>query len=234
MSKDRSASCLACFVRATTGGNAPSLKSVEEATSSRHKILYAFEVAERLSDPLQRRAWLTFVIVGAGATGVELAGAIGEIVPRDLALRRSFRVSRLLRPRRLSVASFRERALRPLAAPGPGVRGRSHVVLGDDRVSAPGDRHHGTDAVTFERYRADRVRKRRSGFRWNRHGSCRSRCSRSMLARVIRWRSHNRVDMHDSRTAHAAAADGGGRGGPARKAARRTKTCRGFDRPVAG
>src|SRR5256712_2271606 len=158
MSKDRSASCLACFVRATTGGNAPSLKSVEEATSSRHKILYAFEVAERLSDPLQRRAWLTFVIVGAGATGVELAGAIGEIVPRALALRRSFRVSRLLRPRRLSVASFRERALRPLAAPGPGVRGRSHVVLGDDRVSAPGDRHHGTDAVTFERYRADRVR----------------------------------------------------------------------------
>src|SRR2546426_11004300 len=145
MSKDRAASCLACFVRATTGGNAPSLKSVEEATSIRHKILYAFEVAERLSDPLQRRAWVTFVIVGAGATGVELAGAIGEIVPRDLALRRSFRVSRLLRPRRLSVASFRERALRPLAAPGPGVRGRSHVVLGDDRVSAPGDRHHGTD-----------------------------------------------------------------------------------------
>ncbi len=58
---------------------APSLKSVEEATSIRHKILYAFEVAERLSDPAQRRAWLTFVIVGAGATGVELAGAMGEI-----------------------------------------------------------------------------------------------------------------------------------------------------------
>jgi len=52
---------------------APSLKSVEEATSIRHKILYAFEVAERLSDPVQRRTWLTFVIVGAGATGVELA-----------------------------------------------------------------------------------------------------------------------------------------------------------------
>src|SRR6266851_5235445 len=54
---------------------APGMKSVEEATNIRHKILYAFEVA----DPVQRRAWLTFVIVGAGATGVELAGAIGEI-----------------------------------------------------------------------------------------------------------------------------------------------------------
>src|SRR5260370_24865617 len=58
---------------------APSLKSVEEATTIRHKILYAFEVAERLSDPVPRRAWLTFVIVGAGPTRVQLAGAIGEI-----------------------------------------------------------------------------------------------------------------------------------------------------------
>jgi NADH:quinone reductase (non-electrogenic) len=58
---------------------APGLKSIEEATSIRHKILYAFEVAERITDPVQRRAWLTFVIVGAGPTGVELAGAIAEI-----------------------------------------------------------------------------------------------------------------------------------------------------------
>jgi NADH dehydrogenase len=63
---------------------APSLKSVEEATNIRHKILYAFEVAERLSDPAQRRAWLTFVIVGAGATGVELAGALAEIARQTL------------------------------------------------------------------------------------------------------------------------------------------------------
>jgi NADH dehydrogenase len=63
---------------------APGMKSIEEATNIRHKILYAFEVAERLSDPLQRRAWLTFVIVGAGATGVELAGAIGEIARETL------------------------------------------------------------------------------------------------------------------------------------------------------
>jgi NADH dehydrogenase len=63
---------------------APSLKSVEEATSVRHKILYAFEAAERVPDPKLRRAWLTFVIVGAGATGVELAGALAEIARHTL------------------------------------------------------------------------------------------------------------------------------------------------------
>src|SRR5258705_3881549 len=68
---------------------APGMKSIEEATNIRHKILYAFEVAERLSDPVQRRAWVTFVIVGAGPTGVELAGAIGEIAGETL--RKDFR-----------------------------------------------------------------------------------------------------------------------------------------------
>jgi NADH dehydrogenase len=63
---------------------APGLKSIEEATTVRHKILYAFEVAERLSDAEQRRAWLTFVIVGAGPTGVELSGAIAEIARQTL------------------------------------------------------------------------------------------------------------------------------------------------------
>jgi NADH:ubiquinone reductase (H+-translocating) len=63
---------------------APSLKSIEEATQIRHKILMAFEVAERISDPEERSAWLTFVIVGAGATGVELAGALGEIANQTL------------------------------------------------------------------------------------------------------------------------------------------------------
>jgi NADH:ubiquinone reductase (H+-translocating) len=63
---------------------APSLKSVEEATAIRHKILYAFEAAERTSDPAARSAWLTFAIVGGGATGVELAGALGEIARHTL------------------------------------------------------------------------------------------------------------------------------------------------------
>jgi NADH:quinone reductase (non-electrogenic) len=68
---------------------APSLKSVEEAIAIRHKILLAFEAAERVTDPDERRKWLTFVIVGAGATGVELAGALGEIA--RYTLRNDFR-----------------------------------------------------------------------------------------------------------------------------------------------
>src|SRR5213594_2183859 len=63
---------------------APSLKSVEEATAIRHKILYAFERAERSSSDEEARAWLTFVIVGAGATGMELAGALAEIARETL------------------------------------------------------------------------------------------------------------------------------------------------------
>jgi NADH dehydrogenase len=59
--------------------SAPGLKTIEDATAIRHKILFAFEAAERERDPEKRREWLTFVLVGAGATGVELAGALGEI-----------------------------------------------------------------------------------------------------------------------------------------------------------
>lgn len=68
---------------------APALKSLEGATRIRRRILYAFEAAERAADPETRRAWLTFVIVGAGTTGVELAGALAEIA-RDT-LRGDFR-----------------------------------------------------------------------------------------------------------------------------------------------
>src|SRR6202790_3941443 len=63
---------------------APSLKTVEEATAIRHKILYAFEWAERSATEAEAREWLTFVIVGAGATGVELAGALAEIANETL------------------------------------------------------------------------------------------------------------------------------------------------------
>ncbi len=58
---------------------APGLKTVEDATRIRSRILLAYEEAEREPDPAQRHAWLTFVIVGGGPTGVELAGALGEI-----------------------------------------------------------------------------------------------------------------------------------------------------------
>ena len=68
---------------------APGLKTIEDATAIRSRILQAFESAEREPDPDERRAWLTFVIVGAGPTGVELAGALGEIA--NDTLRHDFR-----------------------------------------------------------------------------------------------------------------------------------------------
>jgi NADH dehydrogenase len=58
---------------------APGLKTVEDAIGMRHRIFMAFEAAEKETDPQLRRAWLTFVIVGGGPTGVELAGAIAEL-----------------------------------------------------------------------------------------------------------------------------------------------------------
>ena len=63
---------------------APSLKTVEEATAIRHKLLYAFERAERCASEADVHEWLTFVIVGAGATGLELAGALAEIANETL------------------------------------------------------------------------------------------------------------------------------------------------------
>jgi NADH:quinone reductase (non-electrogenic) len=63
---------------------APGLKTLEDATTLRRRILVAFERAERESDPERRAAFLTFVIVGAGPTGVELAGTIAELAKDTL------------------------------------------------------------------------------------------------------------------------------------------------------
>lgn len=58
---------------------AAGLKNIDDATRLRAKIFNAFEQAEKTNDPAVRRAWLTFVIVGGGPTGVELAGALGRL-----------------------------------------------------------------------------------------------------------------------------------------------------------
>ena len=63
---------------------APGLKTLEDATSIRRRVLLSLERAERESDPARRAALLTFVIVGGGPTGVELAGAIVELVYQNL------------------------------------------------------------------------------------------------------------------------------------------------------
>jgi NADH dehydrogenase len=68
---------------------APGLKGIEEALEIRNRVLRAFEEAEKERDPEARRAWLSFVIVGGGPTGVELAGTLGEVA-RDT-LRGDFR-----------------------------------------------------------------------------------------------------------------------------------------------
>ena len=76
---------LACGARHSYFGNdawepfAPGLKTIEQATEIRRRILTAFEIAERSEDPEVRRQQLTFVVIGGGPTGVEMAGAIGEM-----------------------------------------------------------------------------------------------------------------------------------------------------------
>ncbi len=115
---------------------APGLKSIEDATEVRKRILFAFEAAERETDRETRRAWLTFVIVGGGPTGVELSGALAEIA--NDTLRHDFRridpresqiilvegSERLLQtfPEDLSEAA--ENSLRKM-----GVRTRAHGVV---------------------------------------------------------------------------------------------------------
>jgi NADH:ubiquinone reductase (H+-translocating) len=69
--------------------NAPGLKSIADALEIRRRVLSAFEEAERETDSVRRHAWLTFVIVGGGPTGVELAGALCEVARHALA--RDFR-----------------------------------------------------------------------------------------------------------------------------------------------
>lgn len=70
-------------------GLAPGLKTIEDAHEIRRRVLLAFERAEREADPVLRHRHLTFVVVGGGPTGVEVAGALAEL--RRFALRRDFR-----------------------------------------------------------------------------------------------------------------------------------------------
>src|SRR5688572_14767728 len=78
--------------------HAPGLKTLDDALAIRRRVLSAFEAAERESDPAVRAAWLSFVVIGAGPTGVELAGTLAEIARHTL--RHEFRNSE---PRRAQV-----------------------------------------------------------------------------------------------------------------------------------
>ena len=132
---------------------APGLKTIEDALDIRRRVLFAFEAAEREPDPDRRRAWLTFVIVGAGPTGVEMAGALREIARHALA--RDFRhidptQARVIllegAPRVLPVyvESLSEQARRQLADLGVEVRTGQMVTaidaegvgIGPERIAA--------------------------------------------------------------------------------------------------
>src|SRR5699024_10830208 len=63
---------------------APGMKTVEDALKIRRRIFGAFEMAETASDPAERQRWLTFALVGAGPTGVELAGQVREVATKTL------------------------------------------------------------------------------------------------------------------------------------------------------
>jgi len=72
------------FGRDEWAAHAPGLKSIEDATAMRSRMLLAFEQAESEENPAKRDAWLTFVVVGGGPTGVELAGALAELARTGL------------------------------------------------------------------------------------------------------------------------------------------------------
>jgi NADH:ubiquinone reductase (H+-translocating) len=68
----------------TRGRRSPGLKTIEDALAIRHRVLVAFEKAEVTEDPEERQRLLTFIVVGGGPTGVEMAGAIAELARLEL------------------------------------------------------------------------------------------------------------------------------------------------------
>jgi NADH:ubiquinone reductase (H+-translocating) len=133
--------------------HAPGLKSIDDATYVRRRILLAFEKAETETDEDERRRLLNFVVVGAGPTGVEMAGAIAELAKKALA--RDFRTidpakariilieagPRVLPPFDPSLATAAQRGLEKLGVEvrlGGAVTACDElgVVLGDERIDA--------------------------------------------------------------------------------------------------
>jgi len=106
---------------------APGLKTIDDALEIRRRVLLAFEAAEREEDPAQQKEWLTFVVIGAGPTGVELAGALTEIARQTMV--RDFR---RIRPEsaRVILLEGRDRVLPPYPSDLSEKARRQLVALG--------------------------------------------------------------------------------------------------------
>ena len=104
--------------------NAPGMKTIEDALKIRRRIFGAFEMAESADDPAERARWLTFALVGAGPTGVELAGQIREVATKTL--RKEYRH---IQPEDARVLLF-DGGSAPLAMFGPKLSGMAARQLG--------------------------------------------------------------------------------------------------------
>jgi NADH dehydrogenase len=140
---------------------APGLKSVTDAIEIRRRFLLAFEAAEREADPEARRAKLTFVVVGGGPTGVELAGTMSEIarraIPRDFraidtATARVILIEAQDRLLRAFPEDLSERARQDLQRMGVEVRLGSRVTCidGDGVIVGSADDSHASERINAE------------------------------------------------------------------------------------
>jgi len=137
---------------------APGLKTIGDATKMRSEILRAFEMAELCDDPATRQELLTFVIVGAGPTGVELAGAIGEMANQTL--KRDFRTFDPAATRILLVEGL-DRVLPAFPESLSAAASRSLARLGVEVMTGTrvaGIDEHGVDLLRSEDHRRVRAR----------------------------------------------------------------------------
>ncbi|MEL7537034.1 MAG: NAD(P)/FAD-dependent oxidoreductase [Pseudomonadota bacterium] len=137
--------------------HAPGLKTLEDATTIRRRLLSAFEYAERCDDPAKQQAFQTFVVIGAGPTGVELAGIIGDlarrVLPREFR-RIDTRASRVLLveagPRVLAafpeaLSDYAERALTKLGVEV--LKGQPVTHCDNDGIVIDGERIHAATKI---------------------------------------------------------------------------------------
>ena len=141
------------------------MKTIDHALELRGRIFGAFEMAECETDPAARRRWLTFVVVGAGPTGVELAGQLAELSRRSL--RGNFRH---IDPAEARVVLLDAASDDPAGVPGS-TRERAARDLRDMGVEihvgtmVTGVDEHGIDTDSTDPRRGGLMRRRRSGLR---------------------------------------------------------------------